>query len=313
MTIVVQVASTATTSGYSPDILNWVCPDVPMAPLPLVTNAIRDSVIELCERALIWRQELQQITVLPPTSTTTTAAAIQYDITVSIADCTRFFVGDTITVALADTDDVGAGTRWRGHVSAVSATSGPGVLTLDGQLPDAVEIGAAVIKLVDQYPLTLPTGTALAKGLKAWLNDNPIDPISPDDLDNEFNNTSFGWVGVNWRTDVNLPSRWFTSDDNRAFLELAPATAGNLRILAALKPTRASTSFPDWIYERYIETIAHGAKARIMTVPKKPYSDPVTGAWNREQFNLLVGEARIRTARGSTRAPLRTHSVYGLR
>lgn len=313
MTIIVQVASTATTSGYSPDILNWVMPDVPMAPLPLVTNAIRDSVIELCERALIWRQELQQITVLPPTSTTTTVAQALYDTQVSVTDCTSFFAGDTLTVQLNDTSDPGAGTRWRGHALTVSATSGAGVITLDGQLPDTVNIGATVMKLVDQYPMTLPSGAAFAKGLKAWLNDSPIDPISPDDLDNEFNNTAFGWVGVNWRTDVNLPTRWYTYDDGRVALELAPNAAGNLRILAALKPTRASTSFPEWIYERYIETIAHGAKARIMTIPKKPYSDPTTGAWHLGEYNGLIGEARVRMARGSTRAPLRTHSVYGLR
>lgn len=313
MTIIVQVSSTATTAGYSPDILNWVCPDVPMAPLPMVTNAIRDAAIELCERALIWREELQQISVLPPTSTTTTAAQALYDTQVSVAECSQFFAGDTLTVALNDTSDPGAGTRWRGHARTVSATSGAGVITLDGQLPDTVNIGAAVIKLVDQYPMTLPSGACIAKGLKAWLNDNPIDPISPDDLDNEFNNTGFGWVGVNWRTDVNLPSRWYVINDTSVALELAPSAAGNLRILAALKPTRASTSFPEWIYERYIEVIAHGAKSRIMMSPKKPYSNPTLGAWHMEQFNGFIGEARVRAARGTTRGPLRTHTVYGLR
>ncbi len=133
MTIVVQVSSTATSNTYSPDILNWVCPDVPMAPLPLVTNAIRDSVIELCERALIWRQELQQILVLAPTATTTTAAAAAQATTLALSDTTGFTDGSTITVALSD------GTRWRGHQTG--DPSG-GVITLDGALNLDVLSGA---------------------------------------------------------------------------------------------------------------------------------------------------------------------------
>jgi len=304
MTIIVQVSSTATFANFSPDILNWVCPDVPMAPLPLVNNAIRDSVIDLCERALIWRQELQQILVLGPTSTTTSTSASQFASSISVADTTNFNNGDTLKVLLTD------GTWWRGHVNG---TPTGGVITLDGQLNQAVDLGATVTKFVDLYPITVPNGTAIAKGLNAWLNDNPIDPISQDDLDNEFNNTSFGWVGVNWRTDVNLPSRWYMPDDNTVGLVLAPSAGGALRIQAALKPTRASTTFPEWIYERYIETIAHGAKARIQMIPKKPYSDLKTGAWHLDQFNGFIGEAMIRTARANTRAPLRSHTVYGLR
>jgi len=304
MTLIVQVSSTATSHLYNSDILNWVMPDLPMAPIQMVNNAIRDSVIELCERALIWRQELQEILVLPPTATTTTATSASGSNSITVSDTTNFTDGSTITVGLTD------GTLWRGHQVGAPVA---GVITLDGALNQDVEISAAVTKLVDQYPLTLPSGTAMAKILKAWLNDNVIDPISQDDLDNEFNNTQFGWVGVNWRTDVRLPTRFYGPDDGTVGLALAPAASGNLRILAALKPTRASTTFPQWIYERYIETIAHGAKARIMMIPKKPYSNPQAGAYHLMEFNALVGDARIRMARSNSRSPLRTHTVFGLR
>lgn len=304
MTIIVQVSSTATSNTYSPDILNWVCPDVPMAPLPLVNNAIRDAAIELCEKALIWRQELQQITVLGATSTTTSAASASGATTLTLASTTSFTDGITLTVDLSD------GSRWRGHQTGAPSGS---TITLDGALNLDVLSGAAVTILTYLYPITVPSGTAFVKGLQAWLNDAPIDPISPDDLDNEFNNTSFGWVGVNWRTDVNLPTRFYFPDDNTVGLALPPATTGNLRINAALKPTRASTTFPAWIWERYVETIAHGAKAKLMLVPKKPYSDKETGAYHMGMFEGGIGDARVAAARGRTRAPLRTHVVFGLR
>lgn len=304
VTIVVQVSSTATSKLYNSDILNWVCSDVPMAPIELVNNAIRDAVIELCDRALIWRQELQQILVLAATSTTTSAAAAEGASALSLTDTTNFTDGSTITVELDD------GTKWRGHQSGSPSGS---TITLDGALNDEVNSGAGVTKLVDLYPITTPSNTVVAKGLKAWLNDAPIDPISPDDLDNEFNNTTFGWVGTNWRTDVNLPTRWYMADDLTVGLALAPCATGNLRILAALKPSRASTTFPNWIYERYIETIAHGAKAKVMMIPKKPYSNPVAGVYHSQQFDAQVAGAMVRAARGNTRGPLRTHTVFNLR
>lgn len=285
--------------------LDYVMPDLPMAPpTTVVVNAIRDSVIELCERSHCWRQELQQILVLAPVSTTVSTAAAQYATSVVVASITSLNDGDTVKILLDDT------TYWRGKISGTPSGL---TVTLDGQLPQAVEAGAEFTKFVSLYPITLPTGAALAKGLKAWLNDSVIDPISPDDLDNEFNDTTFGWVGVNWRTDVNLPTRWYMPDDETIGLVQASSAAGNLRIEAALKPTRASTTFTTLLYERYIETIAHGAKARLMLSPKKPYTDKDLGAYHQNMFNGLVGEARIRVARGNTRAPLRTHTIFGLR
>ena len=166
---------------------------------------------------------------------------------------------------------------------------------------------------MDLYTITLPSNTAFVKGTKAWLNDNPIDPISPDDLDNEFNNTDFGWVGANWRTDVNLPTRFYFPDDTTVGLVMPPSQQGVLRIKAALKPSRTSTTFPDWIFNQFVTVIAEGAKAKLMLTPKKPYSDPQMGGVHLNGFNGSIVEARIRMTRGATRAPLRNHTVYGLR
>ena len=287
-------------------LYDWVLPDIPMAPpLGMVQNAIRDSVIDFCERTLLYRQELQQILVLGPTSTTTSAAASSGATSVTVADITDFNDGDTITILLTD-----AVTKWRGHVSGTPAGS---TLNLDGALPQGVDSGAAVVKLVYLYPLTLPSGTRLSKGLQAWLNDSLLEPISQDDLDNEFNNTQFGWLGTNWRTDVRLPTRYYFPDDTTVGLLLAPDSTGALRINAALAPTRTAATFPDWIYQRYARLIAHGAKALLMEVPAKPYTNKDGAAFHRKMFDDGVGEAMIRTARAASRAPLRTHSVYGLR
>lgn len=285
-------------------LYDWVLPDLPMVPHVVALNAIRDAVIDFCERTLLYRYELQQILVLPPTSTTTTASAISGATSVLVSSISNFNDLDTITVDLSD------GTKWRGHVSGTPSGS---TINLDGALNQSVDSGATVTKLVYLYPITLPTGTSIAKGLAAYLNDSFIEPISMDDLDNEFNSNGFGWIGVNWRTDINLPTRWYFRDDTTVGLALASNATGNLRIEAALKPSRASTSFPTWIFERYVETIAHGAKARLMCIAKKPYTDLQACAYHEGMYNSLVAEAKVRASRANTRAPLRTHTVFSLR
>lgn len=286
--------TTAYTSFY-----DYVIPDVPGAQTPVVLQAIREACIELFERSLIYRQELQEILVLGTTATTTTVAATEGDTAVVVDSITGFSANDTITVGLSNN------TRWRGHVSGSPAGS---TITLDGQLNEDVDIGAAVTKLVYLYPITLPTGYAMVKGLEAWLNDKPIDPISPDDLDAELST----WLR-NWRTDCGEPTRWYMPDDATVGLLFSSSAEGNLRINAALKPTHASTGIPDIIFERYVQTIAHGAKARLMLSPEKPYTNLKLGAFHEDQFNGAIGEAKIRAARGNTRASLRTRTVFGLR
>ena len=298
MTIVVQAPT-----AYSPSIMNWVIPDVPMAPLDLVTNAIRDSAIELCERALVWRTELQQILVLAPVSTTTSAASAQYATTITVDSITNLNDEDTIKVELDD------GTFWRGHIDGTPSGS---TVTLDGQLNEAVESGAAVTKFVDLYAVTYPSGATMAKGLNAWFNDSWLEPISQDDLNDTLNGPYFRWSNDNWRTDLQIPTRWYFSDDNTVGLAMPPDGTGNLRIEAALKPTRASTTLPTVLWERYIEVIAHGAKGRLMLVAKKPYTDLKLGQWHMQEFHSGISDAMIGVAKARTRAPLRSHTVYGL-
>lgn len=317
MTIFVQVPQA--TNLYT-DLYNWVVPALPLVPLPIVQNAIRDAVIELCEKALLWRQELSGIQVLGPTSDTTTDAHVAGDTFITVTNGAQFKDGDYITISLGSNPapggggtsntDIQLGVVWSGRVFGTPVNN---VITLDGPLTDVVVIGATVLRRTYLYPISVPTGTAIVKGLNAWLNNNPIDPISQDDLDNEFNNTGFGWVGVNWRTDVNLPSRWYMPDDTTVGLLLAPNAGGNLRLNVALKPTHASTTFPSWLYERYLETIAHGAKAKLMSIPKKPYSDLAMAAIHAQSFNDGIAIAKVRMARGNTRAPIRNHTVFGLR
>lgn len=102
-------------------------------------------------------------------------------------------------------------------------------------------------------------------------------------------------------TTESLPSDWKTNTagianclftQNRKTMTLLPAQAAGLilRVEAVLKPSNAATGIDDAIFDQYVETIAMGAKARLMKQAGKPYSNPVAGFALETQFmNALAG------------------------
>jgi hypothetical protein len=73
----------------------------------------------------------------------------------------------------------------------------------------------------------------------------------------------------------------------------------------AIKPTRASTGISTDLYEKYLEEIAYGAKARLFAMKAKPWSDAKLAAFNLGMFDQAIGRAKVQAAKGHTRARLR--------
>ena len=86
----------------------------------------------------------------------------------------------------------------------------------------------------------------------------------------------------------------------------APDINGLLAMTVALKPSATSTGIEDTLFNEYRETIIHGAMARLMLSPKKPYTDIQLAAYHRQQFIIKTAAAGLRVARSYARVPLRT-------
>lgn len=85
-----------------------------------------------------------------------------------------------------------------------------------------------------------------------------------------------------------------------------PDVAGTLKLTVALKPSPTATGVDDNIFNEYREAIVHGALAKLMLSPKKPYTSPNLATYHQQQFTILTGAAGMRQARNFTRAPLQT-------
>lgn len=198
-----------------------VLPDLPHCPVDIATNAIRNAVIEFCDRSQILQFEATLIT------------------------------------------------------------------PVDGQ--------------ADYTIPGLPTGTVVARILKAWYDGFEIEPKDGDALNQMYGD----WRGLTGGT-----PRFITmTPPDLTKVTLVPPPANPLagvifRIRVALRPTRASTDFDPNVAETYAEDIAHGAKARLMAIPGKPYSNERLAAYHSGAFNAGITKAIARANKGMTRESL---------
>ena len=81
-----------------------------------------------------------------------------------------------------------------------------------------------------------------------------------------------------WRTETGTPTIVYLKDTETFSLALTPNAAFTLKAGVWIKPSRDSTEAPDFIYEKYLEVIASGAKARIMNMKSRPWYNPQAAA-----------------------------------
>jgi hypothetical protein len=91
----------------------------------------------------------------------------------------------------------------------------------------------------------------------------------------------------------------------------ADAVSAGLRVKAAIKPTQASTGVDtDDIYEEYLEDIVFGARARLLMMRDKDWSDYQLGVSERASFEDCIARTRKRAAQQFVRAPLRGPAMF---
>ena len=153
------------------------------------------------------------------------------------------------------------------------------------------------------YDLEPPSGYLVVKVMKAWLENKPIDPLFPDIVkDAAVYNRAFS----SYQAAPSIPQRFLQKDERTVSVWPVPDKdyPSGLTMRVALKPTRASTTVEDVIFEEYAETIASGALSRLLRSPGKAYTS-VPNALDREtQFKQGLNVARQRAGHGHTRSNL---------
>ena len=136
--------------------------------------------------------------------------------------------------------------------------------------------------------------------MQAYYGDQLLIPKSQEEL-NQIYRTS------NWEELDGNPYYYFRTKSNEMRLVTKPilTEANKLKVKAALAPKRSSTTITDELYERFLEQIAMGARARLYNTPDQPYYDPAAAGVYTKRFNDIMAEVRTRVYKGLTRASAR--------
>lgn len=160
---------------------------------------------------------------------------------------------------------------------------------------------AAIAAVANQaaYAFSPPAASVVAEVISAWYDALPIYPNTQSDLADLYDN---------WTTEAGDP-KYFVQNDT-ASLILVPmpdaSLASAITVKVALKPTRAATAVESWLSEKYLEEMAHGAKGRLLAIPKKPWSDAALSAYHTGLFEQGIASARLDAEQGFTNAPIHT-------
>ena len=147
----------------------------------------------------------------------------------------------------------------------------------DVYVPEPEFIG--IIKGVNEYAVTIPTGTELNHIIDIYDNKTALRPISYNELLRRLGD----------ETEQGQPKYYAQRDNTEFFLAPIPSSNDSFRVVYSVKPTATSTSIPDTIGKEYRETIVHGALFRLQMMSGEPFSDPGAAQANRALYEREVG------------------------
>ncbi len=162
--------------------------------------------------------------------------------------------------------------------------------TLD---PISVVAGTAAYAL--SPPATL-TDAAVGMVKWAWYDGSPLTFSTLEEL---------GQLPVYWPdVEANTPTNYTQQSHDALTVYPKPLVdlADGLQIKAAMIPSLTATGVPDWIGQKYVQEISYGARAALMSMFGKPWSNSEGAAYYRALYEAGKTRATIESNRSFTRA-----------
>jgi len=151
---------------------------------------------------------------------------------------------------------------------------------------------AAVAADTKNVTLTLPSDTILCEVTGVRLGSAKLWPRLDRQLEEELGE---------WETAEGTP-KYYRTEANTIRLVPFPVVeeAGPLRASYTVAPTLTATSVADEPGLRYQDALIAGAKAMVLAMPKKEWSDPQLAAIFQAQYQTRLNEVRILVRNGGS-------------
>lgn len=147
----------------------------------------------------------------------------------------------------------------------------------------------------DIYDIEPPTQAVIKNILTMQIDDEPLHPSRTVDLDKR----SHGW-----RTRQGKPRRYVLDSMRTFMLTPIPDGAYSITAFATLRPEPDATELPDIVVDFLRHVIVAGATYRLLSMPRRQWTDMQTAGLHRIDFYRGVKQARIDANKQYSGAPL---------
>ena len=143
-----------------------------------------------------------------------------------------------------------------------------------------------IIKGVNEYSLSLPSGTELNHIIDIYDNKRRLKPVAYTELLQRQGDED----------EQGTPQYYAQRDNLEFYLAPFPNKADSYRVLYSVKPTSSAQSIPDTIGKEHRETLCHGALYRLQMQSGQSWFNPAAAGDNKSLFEREVGRA-VRTTK----------------
>jgi hypothetical protein len=155
---------------------------------------------------------------------------------------------------------------------------------------------------VFEYTYVRPANTDVHAVFEAMLNDRPLERLT---LEQALERNS-RWADV-LQTDEASEPRIIcavTTDKYNVFPMPDDSKTYKLRLVYALKPTRASTGLEEWVFDELEDCIFHNALQELLLIPSQPWTNEGMAGYHAKQYLFKLNERRARANLGTMRGSM---------
>lgn len=161
----------------------------------------------------------------------------------------------------------------------------------------------------NQYDLEAPSGAQIVTIKSIWMINRELVPVTMERLQELI---------PNWQEATGSDPAYYNCPSDWSVVRIYPIPVGangsKMTIRATYTPDQFGNYLPKFLVDTFLDELMAGAKARLMLMPGKSWSNPQLAMVNQVAFNEGVIRAKVFTAHDKVAGSPRVRPVrYGYR
>jgi hypothetical protein len=171
------------------------------------------------------------------------------------------------------------------------------------QDPIAVQDG------INEYDLDTPSGAQIVTIKSIWMINRELVPVTMERLQELI---------PNWQESQGSDPAYYNCPNDNSVVRIYPIPAGvngaKMTIRAVYTPDQFGQTIPKFLVSTYLDELMAGAKARLMIMPGKSWTNPELAMLNQSMYNEGITKAKVNVAHDKVAGSVRVRPVrYGYR